>query len=278
MCIRDSDNSEQVKDIKVTEETDTKETDESTKTIEEEEFTKAINDTQAKMLMTVSGYEVKIVSLQQEMIENKSVYETKLTTYNERIKVIEHQLNKAQNLKTDSRKPFIEKLRITKTDMEEQFEDVLSKIEHLNEQFTNLNSARQTKFRKVDNDLESLQCATSTELKKHRENTELVEDNANDCNAPLEKLEALKNDLLQTNSSVGKKILESASIVSDQRRSCQSSFLQLETETQQMKVLLSRISNFVESIESSIEAMEGGKRKNLIFHGLVPSNPETKTR
>ena len=276
--IPQGDKSEQVEEIKLAEERDTKETDESTETIKGEDMPEAVDETQAKMLLALSGYEVKVESLQNEMTENKSVYEKKLKTFNDRMQIIESQLKEAQNKKTDTNKLFIDKLRVTKTEMEEQFIEVTSKIEHLNEQFSSLSSERQTMFRKVENDLESLQCATSTEQEKQLENFALVDNNAYDCNAPLEKLEALKTDLVQTNSVVSKRILEASTVVKNQRRSCQSSFLELETETEQMKVLLSRISNFVKSVEASIEAMEGGKRKNLIFHGLVPSCPESKTR
>ena len=97
-------------------------------------------------------------------------------------------------------------------------------------------------------------------------------------NATTKYLTGMKSELLGMNNDIDKRICDILSVVSDQRRKYKSKFLEVDTEAARVKIMVNSTKGLLENIEKSLEEIEGGKRRNLIFHGLVSEHPETQIR
>ena len=57
-----------------------------------------------------------------------------------------------------------------------------------------------------------------------------------------------------------------------------SKFLEVETEAARVKIMVAATKGLLGNVQNSLDEIEGGKRNNLIFHGVVAEHPETQIR
>ena len=57
-----------------------------------------------------------------------------------------------------------------------------------------------------------------------------------------------------------------------------SKFLEVETEAARVKIMVAATKGLLGNVQNSLDEIEGGKRNNLIFHGVVVEHPETQIR
>ena len=91
-------------------------------------------------------------------------------------------------------------------------------------------------------------------------------------------LTGMKCEVAGMNNDIDGRIREILSVVTEQRRKYKSKFLEVETEAARVKIMVNATKGLLENVQNSLEEIEGGKRNNLIFHGVVSEHPETQIR
>ena len=225
----------------------------------------------------VAAYEAKIHNLEEELKRRRNAYEQKLGSMTERLIKLEQRfrtrLDKSKPASGQQVIPDVDALRKSLT---EQFTLVDTKVQELQEKVQSVKKQRDDVLAKSDLALENLKIETGNNLSNLNEND--VDTTLEKSNATTKYLTGMKSELLGMNNDIDKRICDILSVVSDQRRKYKSKFLEVDTEAARVKIMVNSTKGLLENIEKSLEEIEGGKRRNLIFHGLVSEHPETQIR
>ena len=235
-----------------------------------------------KMTAIVAGYELKINYLEEDLKKKKVVYEQKLSSLIDRVNSVESRMPKKggdrQNKKIPTHK-LTREVGVLRKALSEQFSLVDVKIDQINDRMQTLNQRRDHLFEKAEIDLENIKHATENKLSEVYKNLEgHVENTLERSDNTTKLLNGMKCELVGTNNDIDGRIREILSIVTEQRRKYKSKFLEVETEAARMKIMVNATKGLLENVQNSLEDIEGGKRNNLIFHGVVVEHPETQIR
>ena len=231
------------------------------------------------MTAIVAGYELKINYLEEELKKKKIVYEQKLNSLIGRVNSVEKRIGEGHQKKTTPAHQLTSEVSVLRNALAEQLSLFNGKIDQINEKMQTLNQRRDQLFKKAEVDLENLKHATEDKLSEVNENLMGQVDNTlerSENNAKL--LNGMKCELAGTNNDIDGRIREILSVVTEQRRKYQSKFLEVETEAARVKIMVNATKSLLENVQNSLEEIEGGKRNNLIFHGVVIEHPETQIR
>ena len=235
------------------------------------------NDLSDDLTDIVAAYEAKILNLEEELKRRRNAYEQKLGSMTERLIKLEQRfrtrLDKSKPASGQQVIPDVDALRKSLT---EQFTLVDTKVRELQEKVQSVKKQRDDVLAKSDLALENLKIETGNNLSNLNEND--VDTTLEKSNATTKYLTGMKSELLGMNNDIDKRICDILSVVSDQRRKYKSKFLEVDTEAARVKIMVNSTKGLLENIEKSLEEIEGGKRRNLIFHGLVSEHPENQIR
>ena len=226
------------------------------------------------MTALVAGYELKIDYLEEELKKKKIVYEQKLGSLIDRISSVENRIEKKKKTPTRELTSEVDVLRKA---LSEQLSLVNGQIDQINGKMQTLNQRRDHLFENADIEVENIKEATS-ENKLSDVNENLVENTLERVDRNARVLTGMKCEVAGMNNDIDGRIREILSVVTEQRRKYKSKFLEVETEAARVKIMVNATKGLLENVQNSLEEIEGGKRNNLIFHGVVSEHPETQIR
>ena len=231
------------------------------------------------MTAIVERYKLKINQLEEELVKKRNDYEQKLSFLIDRVNIVENRIRKGQQSKTTPAHRLTSEVGVLRKTLVEQFTLVENKIDQIKEKVQSLDQRRHQLLEKTEVDLENLKCATENELSEVNGNLVGQVGNVLErSNNNTKLLTSMKCELAVTNNDIDGRIREILSVVSEQRRKYKSKFLEVETEAARVKIMVAATKGLLGNVQNSLDEIEGGKRNNLIFHGVVVEHPETQIR